>query len=134
MSTTQYTCWGSPVYGSNVYLSCRMCLADFNVWNQLDRRRLTILDSMIPGFIRRQPADVNDCVWVDGVELREFLSCQKILTPDRARNDELPLQYRRFRCSHQKQGIHPRLARRPGEASSSRWRLTMLTCLYCVKN
>ena len=96
-----------------------MCLDDIKVWNQLDRRRLKILDSIIPSLFSRQATQMEDYIWVDGDELRQFLSCKKVLNLDQSTSDDLPLQYRRFRCSHPNQGIHPRLARR-GKLISSK--------------
>ena len=83
----------------------RLCLEDAKVWHLLKQRRNSILETMIPGmFSPFESGTHSSYVWVDGVELRRFLSCKRYGGLENGTRGSL--------CGHKNPGLHPRVARR----------------------
>lgn len=79
-----------------------MCVKDVENWNALKRRR-TDLNQVVLGRIFSEVD--KDVVWVDGDDLRNFLSCREVGVPSARMVDKIC-------CPHGQHSLHPRVARR----------------------
>lgn len=91
----------------------RMCLDDGKAAGRLERRRERIRTEMFPNLLTCQLSNPDDFVWVNTAQLLRYVSCddrmQDLLE---CRNGRTLLQHHELLCSHEPQGLHPRVARK----------------------
>jgi hypothetical protein len=91
-------------------VDCRLCLDDQRVANRLKNRREILCTKMLPKLALYDQADTCNVVWVETSFLRQFLSCEELLSENPG--TKTILQHRKLLCSHVVPGLHPRIARR----------------------
>lgn len=92
----------------------RLCMEDGSAATRLELRKERIRTEIFPTLLNSQSTTKpDDLVWVDTSQLLQYISCEDRMQERLDEwNDGTLLQHHELLCSHEPQGLHPRVARK----------------------